>query len=370
MKIPRRYRFLALVTVALLAAGLARALAAVTLDYFRAEPGPDAIYLEWKTETELDTLGFYILRKTTGDGPWDSSFRLKDEFGGEVFRPAEGDPLVSHRYEWRDTTAQEGILYFYILQERDVNDQLILHLNFMASAIITPVLSPTPISTTSPSPTSSPSPTLPRTSTPTPTANPTLLVAGSGPTVTPPPPRPSATSPSGQPGNPLPGSTPAPSDTPLPTATRAIPPTVTQAPRASPTVVQPGPTGEVAPRSDTPVTELTPATPDASRSTAEAAPRPGTPVIELTPATPDTSRSTAEVAPRPGTPATELTRSMLHAPPSTAEVAPRPGTPATAATAPAGPEAGSGPPVLAILGGALALGVAALGLMRFLAPGR
>jgi hypothetical protein len=345
----RRYRVLVLVAVVLLAAGLTPALAAVTLTYFRATPMPDAILLEWETATEINTAGFYILRKTTSDGPWDSSFRLKDESGNDASQPAQGvtDPLVPHQYEWRDTTAQEGIKYFYVLEElentgrSDVYDKP----GFIASAMITPVLSLTPTSSSIPSPTPSSTPTTPPTSIPNPTATATLFVAGSEPTVTSPPPRAPATSPPSQSSNPVPSSTPVPSATPPATATKVIPPTVTQGPRTSPTVSAPA------------ASPILPPTPTVGQPT---------PVL-LSPTPP----AAGPIQP-PGTPS----HATLSAPTLTASAArsPTPSptlfVPAIATTTPIKPDDVSGPPMLAVLGGALALGIAAFGLMRFMTPSR
>lgn len=88
---------LMLVTGAALLLGLLapvnrRALASVTLDFFRAtwQPDLETIVIEWKTATELNTVGFIIERSTASNG----------EFAAitEVI-PAVGDPLGGWEYD-------------------------------------------------------------------------------------------------------------------------------------------------------------------------------------------------------------------------------------------------------------------------------
>ncbi len=87
---------------------------AVDLLSFTATPQPGAILLRWETAAEFDTLGFYLYRATSPDGP---QVRLND-----MMIPGQnpGSP-VGASYEYLDRVAQPGVTYYYWLEEVAVN---------------------------------------------------------------------------------------------------------------------------------------------------------------------------------------------------------------------------------------------------------
>ncbi len=93
----------------------------VDLLYFRAESGIESITLEWETASELDNLGFNILRSETSD--------INE---AEVINPllipsvVGGQPIGAY-YEWLDENLDAGINYWYWLQDLDFNGNVIDH---------------------------------------------------------------------------------------------------------------------------------------------------------------------------------------------------------------------------------------------------
>jgi len=86
-----------------------RLITAVQLSAFTGGFQPHTgIRLQWKTRTERDNLGFYVLRATGAEGPF-----------------AVVSPLIRSntegRYEWTDTSDLEAMRYFYRLQDQAVD---------------------------------------------------------------------------------------------------------------------------------------------------------------------------------------------------------------------------------------------------------
>jgi hypothetical protein len=98
-----------------------RVQANVDLLYFRAESGIESITLEWETASEIDNLGFNILRSETGD---------IDE--AEIINPllipsvVGGQPIGAY-YEWVDEHVEANIDYSYWLQDLDFNGHMVDH---------------------------------------------------------------------------------------------------------------------------------------------------------------------------------------------------------------------------------------------------
>ncbi len=69
---------------------------------------PATVTLEWETASEVGSLGFYVYRATSPDGPFE---QLNQELV-----PVQGDSLTGARYLYRDTTARWGQVYYYQLE--------------------------------------------------------------------------------------------------------------------------------------------------------------------------------------------------------------------------------------------------------------
>ena len=87
---------------------------AITLISFYVEyyADEDQVFVIWETATELDTSGFRVWRAVGSDGTY------------EVVSPfiqAEGG-LVSMYYEWEDVGLDKGYMYYYKLEEIDINN--------------------------------------------------------------------------------------------------------------------------------------------------------------------------------------------------------------------------------------------------------
>lgn len=157
--------------------------AAVTLVYFRAAGSPTQISLEWETASEIDMVGFYILKSETLSGDYEpiSSLihSLGDSFGGATYLHV-------------DSSINQGQTYYYKLQvlDRNQNSEYFGPITGYAG---NETLTPTPTNTlTAISATStitvtgtiaptltktSPSPTRTRTPVPLPTTKPQVLAS-------------------------------------------------------------------------------------------------------------------------------------------------------------------------------------------------
>jgi hypothetical protein len=87
----------------------------VDLLYFRAESGTDSITLQWETASELDNLGFNILRSDTGD------FASAVILNPSLIPSLVGGQPIGAYYEWMDETVEASITYSYWLQDIDFN---------------------------------------------------------------------------------------------------------------------------------------------------------------------------------------------------------------------------------------------------------
>ena len=170
---------LAVVGLSLLASSALgpRAYANVTLINFTAYStnGQPTVFVEWETGTELNTLGFYIQRATSSDGPWNETARVSD------FVPGEGDSVTGAQYDWTDHTTVMNTWYYYRLEEITANQSSLMYPT-NAVAVLAGV-APTATPTRTPTATATNTATPTATSTPTPTATP-ITVAVSQPTAT------------------------------------------------------------------------------------------------------------------------------------------------------------------------------------------
>ena len=77
------------------------------------------IIIEWSTASELETVGFHVLRGEKHDGPYE---RIT-----EVIIPASSDPLLENDYSFTDTDVIIGITYYYILEDIDTGGDVNRH---------------------------------------------------------------------------------------------------------------------------------------------------------------------------------------------------------------------------------------------------
>jgi hypothetical protein len=70
---------------------------------------PPRVLVTWETASEVDTVGFYLYRADSPEGP----FVLLDE----TPVPATGDPLTGASYQFEDRRVIWGREYFYQLEE-------------------------------------------------------------------------------------------------------------------------------------------------------------------------------------------------------------------------------------------------------------
>lgn len=183
--------------------------ASVTLVYFRAISEDGAVFLEWETATEIDSAGFYVSRSTSQSGNF-------ERIGS--FISSKGDSVVGAYYEYRDSTVENGVTYFYVLESWDYDNTVNYSDPVTATPGITdqtttptvtstlaqtPSISPSPTPTTesgvtptvtnTPNRTSTVGPTRTNTSVPNPTATPNPTFTPTAPVTDTPPPMPTAT---------------------------------------------------------------------------------------------------------------------------------------------------------------------------------
>jgi hypothetical protein len=84
----------------------------VELSYFRATSFDSAVLLEWATETELDNAGFNLWRSEEKDGEY---VRINP-----YFIPAEGESGFGAEYSFTDYDIQNGVIYYYKLEDINV----------------------------------------------------------------------------------------------------------------------------------------------------------------------------------------------------------------------------------------------------------
>lgn len=168
----KQHRRLMWLIVALMSAGLGLwspggfvrgAYANITLMDFSAYSlsGQATVFVVWETGTELDTLGFFILRATSPNGPWDATARVSD------FIPGEGDTVTGAEYSWLDDTVELNTWYYYRLEEITANQTSLIYpatavavlAGVEATDTPTPTRTPTATATATRTPTFTPSPT-------------------------------------------------------------------------------------------------------------------------------------------------------------------------------------------------------------------
>lgn len=78
--------------------------------------GPAEVVIEWEVESEQGTAGYNLLRAESADGPFAKV--------NEALIPAQGDPVVTHKYSYTDRAVTCGTTYWYKLQEVETSGAL------------------------------------------------------------------------------------------------------------------------------------------------------------------------------------------------------------------------------------------------------
>jgi hypothetical protein len=145
--------------------------AAVDLIAFEAFPDGDVIRVTWETASEVDMAGFFVQRAALEAGPY---VRISDVI------PADGG-MTGRTYEYVDEDVARGDTFYYQLEALEVTGFIERFGPISATLPLPPTATPTPTPTPSLTPPfdpggSSPSPTntpMPGTATATPTTRPT-----------------------------------------------------------------------------------------------------------------------------------------------------------------------------------------------------
>ena len=73
--------------------------------------GEPELTITWETESELDIIGFNLLRSESEDGPF-------EKINPDLIPPAN-DPNVGGEHTYVDSDVVNGVTYFYILETID-----------------------------------------------------------------------------------------------------------------------------------------------------------------------------------------------------------------------------------------------------------
>ncbi|HZX47789.1 MAG TPA: hypothetical protein VFF47_01050, partial [Nitrospirota bacterium] len=92
----------------------------VTLTSFRAIGMADKVLLTWSTAAEVDSMGFNILRGPTMAGPF-------TRINSWLIR-SKGSPTMGRTYNFEDTGVENGVTYFYKLENVDINGSISTHM--------------------------------------------------------------------------------------------------------------------------------------------------------------------------------------------------------------------------------------------------
>jgi|GEM_PF-1945861 len=90
----------------------------VELSSFAGGYHDGAIELIWHTESEVDNLGFYVLRALQSDGEYRAISELI---------PGQGSSTEPHDYSYRDADIVSGTAYFYQLRQLDMEGSETFH---------------------------------------------------------------------------------------------------------------------------------------------------------------------------------------------------------------------------------------------------
>ena len=85
----------------------------VELVSFTAEGFPGLVTIKWETASEMDTVGFNVLRSGTDDG-------IYNQINSPLI-PAKGSSTQGASYEFVDDTVESGKTYYYKLEDLDAS---------------------------------------------------------------------------------------------------------------------------------------------------------------------------------------------------------------------------------------------------------
>ncbi len=91
----------------------------ITLSYLKASRINDTIEITWGTASEINNAGFNILRSQARDGEYVQI--------NSVLIPADGGPMQGADYSYTDNTVEEGITYWYKLEDVATDGNRELH---------------------------------------------------------------------------------------------------------------------------------------------------------------------------------------------------------------------------------------------------
>jgi len=91
----------------------------IKLSSFAAIPKSDRIILEWSTESETDSAGFNLYRFESDKGNY-----IKIN---AALILAKGSATQGASYEFEDSTARNGMMYWYKLEDIDLNGKSTIH---------------------------------------------------------------------------------------------------------------------------------------------------------------------------------------------------------------------------------------------------
>jgi len=86
---------------------------AVNLVRFEATPEDNAILVTWETASELDNMGFNLYRSATAEGPY-------AQLNATLIPPQNPGMVIGAVYEWLDTDVQPDVIYYYKLEDIEV----------------------------------------------------------------------------------------------------------------------------------------------------------------------------------------------------------------------------------------------------------
>jgi len=91
----------------------------IELQSFTTKPCNKAVILKWQTESEIDNVGFNILRSESEDGEY---IKIND-----ALIPAEGSASNGASYKFTDTGLNNRQTYYYMLEDLDANGTATKH---------------------------------------------------------------------------------------------------------------------------------------------------------------------------------------------------------------------------------------------------
>ena len=77
------------------------------------------VIVEWTTASELDTVGFNLLRAEAQEGPF-------EQINSNLI-PAGSDSLSGSNYTFTDSSVQDGITYYFLLEEIELTGESSRH---------------------------------------------------------------------------------------------------------------------------------------------------------------------------------------------------------------------------------------------------